>query len=127
MGSFVNYVKFILFQSSNVGMKGSHLVLTCQSINTLQDLYGFFSTLCIRWPNSHHFTNINPDKDVKSILAEIEQVLSFDFLERMPNASRWKLTQFNVVNFLFKAQLDDTMQSILVNNNNNQTNPCFVW
>ncbi|CRK96401.1 CLUMA_CG009818, isoform A [Clunio marinus] len=50
--------------SNTNSMKGSHLVLTCQSINNLQDLYGFFSTLCIRWPNSHHF-NANPEKDIK--------------------------------------------------------------
>ena len=68
-------------------MKGSHLVLTCQSINNLQDLYGFFSTLCIRWPNSHHF-NANPEKDVKNIMMEIEQVLSLDFLEKLPTSAR---------------------------------------
>lgn len=69
-----------------MGIKSSHLVLTCQSINTLQDLYGFFSTLCIRWPNSHHLTNINPEKDVKNVLSEIEQVLSLDFLEKMSSS-----------------------------------------
>lgn len=72
-----------------MGIKGSHLVLTCQSINTLQDLYSFFSTLCIRWPNSHHVTNnANPESDIKNILAEIEQVLSLDFLEKMPVTAR---------------------------------------
>jgi hypothetical protein len=68
-------------------MKGAHLVLTCQAINNLQDLYGFFSTLCIRWPNSHHY-NANPEKDIKNIMAEIEQVLSLDFLEKMPTSAR---------------------------------------
>lgn len=69
-----------------MGMKSSHLVLTFQSINTLQDLYGFFSTLCIRWPNSHHLTNTNPEKDVALVLAEIEQMLSLDFLEKMSSS-----------------------------------------
>ncbi|KAG5676729.1 hypothetical protein PVAND_006540 [Polypedilum vanderplanki] len=74
--------------SNNATIKSSHLVLTSQSITSLQDLYGFFSTLCIRWPNSHHFANSNPEKDIKSVLSEIEQVLSLDFLEKMPTSSR---------------------------------------
>lgn len=79
--------KFLSTQNNNNMMKGSHLVLTCQSISNLQDLYSFFSTLCIRWPNSHHF-NANPEKDVKNIMAEVEQVLSLDFLEKLPTTTR---------------------------------------
>lgn len=71
----------VFFSQNHMCMKSSHLVLTFQSINNLQDLYGFFSTLCIRWPN--HLTNTNPEKDVKQILSEIEKMLSLDFLEKM--------------------------------------------
>lgn len=84
----VHFCKFRFFKKANNNtIKGSHLVLTCQSISNLQDLYSFFSTLCIRWPNSHHF-NANPEKDVKNIMAEIEQVLSLDFLEKLPTTTR---------------------------------------
>lgn len=86
-GFATNFNSISLTQTNNNTLKGSHLVLTCQSIANLQDLYGFFSTLCIRWPNSHHF-NANPEKDVKNIMAEIEQVLSLDFLEKLPTSGR---------------------------------------
>lgn len=98
---------YSLQQTNNNTMKSSHLVLTCQSINNLQDLYGFFSTLCIRLPNSHHF-NANPEKDVKSIMAEIEQVLSHDFLEKMPTAARWKSSNSKLLTTSSKTQPYDT-------------------
>ena len=80
---FNNLIKYHLFQSS-INPRGNHLVLNCQSISCLQDLYGFFSTLCIRWPASHFLGD--PEKDVNNCLTEIEQVLSMDFLEKMPIA-----------------------------------------
>ncbi|XP_058457141.1 protein dopey-1 homolog isoform X2 [Malaya genurostris] len=64
--------------------KGSHIMLTCQSINTLQDLYSFFSTLSMRWP-SHISYTADTEKDTKTCLEEIEKVLALDFLEKMPS------------------------------------------
>ncbi|XP_058065105.1 protein dopey-1 homolog [Anopheles bellator] len=64
--------------------KGSHIMLTCQSINTLQDLYGFFSTLSMRWPS--HISYSDTEKDTKQCLEEVEQVLALDFLEKIPPA-----------------------------------------
>ncbi|XP_062534324.1 protein dopey-1 homolog isoform X2 [Armigeres subalbatus] len=64
--------------------KGSHIMLTCQSINTLQDLYSFFSTLSMRWP-SHISYTADTEKDTKSCLDEVEKVLALDFLEKMPS------------------------------------------
>ncbi|XP_055611596.1 protein dopey-1 homolog isoform X2 [Uranotaenia lowii] len=63
--------------------KGSHIMLTCQAINTLQDLYSFFSTLSMRWP-SHISYTADTEKDTKACLEEIEKVLSLDFLEKIP-------------------------------------------
>lgn len=71
----------------NNGIKGSYLVLTCQSIGSLQDLYGFFSTLSARWPSFHHTNNFNDD-EVQSIINEIEQVLSLDFLETLATSAK---------------------------------------
>lgn len=68
-------------------MKGSHLVLTNQTIESLQDLYGFFSTLSARWPSFHLSNNFN-DCEVMTIIDEIEQVLSLDFLEPLPTSGR---------------------------------------
>lgn len=69
------------FQAANAN-KGHYLTLTCQSINNLQDLYGFFSTLGAIWP-PHNFDTA--EKEVTNCLAEIEQVLANDFLEKMPS------------------------------------------
>lgn len=55
----------------------------CQSIQSLQDLYGFFSTLSIAWP-PYQFSDV--DKEVKNCLTEIESVLALDFLEKMPQS-----------------------------------------
>ncbi|XP_035911757.1 protein dopey-1 homolog isoform X2 [Anopheles stephensi] len=63
--------------------KGKHIMLTCQSINTLQDLYGFFSTLSMRWPS--HISYSDTDKDTKQCLEEVELVLALDFLEKIPS------------------------------------------
>lgn len=75
-------------QAANAN-KGHYLTLTCQSINNLQDLYGFFSTLGAIWP-PHNFDTA--EKEVANCLAEIEQVLANDFLEKMPSniSARWK-------------------------------------
>jgi len=67
-------------------INGSRLTLTCQSINSLQDLYGFFSTLCIRLPSPQNL--FNDENDVKTILSDIENVLSSDFLEKMSQSSK---------------------------------------
>lgn len=71
----------------NNGVKGTYLVLTCQSIANLQDLYGFFSTLSARWPSFHHTNNFDED-EVQCIIEEIEQVLSLDFLEPLATSGR---------------------------------------
>uniref|UniRef100_A0A182WIP1 Uncharacterized protein n=1 Tax=Anopheles minimus TaxID=112268 RepID=A0A182WIP1_9DIPT len=63
--------------------KGKHIMLTCQSINTLQDLYGFFSTLSMRWPS--HISYSDTEKDTKQCLEEVEYVLALDFLEKIPS------------------------------------------
>lgn len=62
--------------------KGKYLSLTCQSIINLQDLYGFFATLGTIWP-LHDYDSV--EKNVSECLAEIETVLSADFLEKMPS------------------------------------------
>lgn len=62
-------------------------MLTCQSINTLQDLYSFFSTLSMRWP-SHISYTADTEKDTKNCLDEVEKVLALDFLEKMPSAGK---------------------------------------
>jgi hypothetical protein len=67
------------FLKSSQSQRGQHLVLTCQNIANLQDLYGFFSTLFVRWP-TQHFAG-DADKEIKNCLAEVEQVLAADFLE----------------------------------------------
>ncbi|XP_053672469.1 protein dopey-1 homolog [Anopheles nili] len=64
--------------------KGSHIMLTSQAINTLQDLYGFFSTLSMRWPS--HISYTDTEKDTKQCLEEVEYVLALDFLEKIPSA-----------------------------------------
>ncbi|KAM7345782.1 protein DOP1 homolog isoform 2-T2 [Cochliomyia hominivorax] len=65
--------------------RGKHLMLTCQQINSLQDLYGFFSTLSVACPNPHNHADI--DSEVKNCLQEIEDILSKDFLEKMPTST----------------------------------------
>lgn len=65
--------------------KGHHLVLTCQSINNLQELYGFFSTLSVRWPT--HNVLGDTEKEVKVILDEVEHILANDFLEVLPGST----------------------------------------
>uniref|UniRef100_A0A1I8NRH4 Uncharacterized protein n=1 Tax=Stomoxys calcitrans TaxID=35570 RepID=A0A1I8NRH4_STOCA len=65
--------------------RGRHLMLTCQQITTLQDLYGFFSTLSVTCPNPHNYADI--DHEVNNCLQEIEEILSKDFLEKIPSSS----------------------------------------
>lgn len=62
--------------------KGKYLTLTCQSIANLQDLYVFFATLGAIWP-MHDYDSV--EKNVTECLAEIETILSADFLEKMPS------------------------------------------
>ncbi|XP_046810571.1 protein dopey-1 homolog isoform X2 [Lucilia cuprina] len=65
--------------------RGKHLMLTCQQINSLQDLYGFFSTLSVACPNPHNHADV--DTEVNNCLQEIEDILSKDFLEKMPTST----------------------------------------
>lgn len=58
-----------------------HLVLTCQTIANVQDLYPFFSTLGDSWAK-HSGDN---ERDLANCLAEIELLLAADFLEKMPS------------------------------------------
>lgn len=60
-------------------------MLTCQQISTLQDLYGFFSALNVTCPNPTNYADA--DHEAKQCLAEIELVLSKDFLEKMSSSS----------------------------------------
>lgn len=60
--------------------KTEHLVLKCQTIANLQDLYPFFSTIGTSWV----LFSGDAEKDIANCLAEIEQVLAADFLEKMP-------------------------------------------
>lgn len=90
-GIFIEFLFFFFFSSScdfslqrsEATRRGRHLSLMCQSIQSLQDLYGFFSTLSIAWP-PYQFSDM--DKEVKSCLSEIESVLTLDFLEKMPQS-----------------------------------------
>lgn len=88
---------FLVKQAPN-STKGVFLTLTCQSIANLQDLYGFFSTLGATWP-PHNFDTA--ERDVSKCLAEIETVLSADFLEKMPASApstRWNNINNNNIN-----------------------------
>lgn len=83
---------FVHYQTSNI-KRGRHLMLTCQQINSLQDLYSFFSTLSVTCPNPQNYADV--DHEVNNCLQEIEEILSKDFLERMSTSSttpRWKET-----------------------------------
>ncbi|XP_017468735.1 PREDICTED: protein dopey-1 homolog [Rhagoletis zephyria] len=78
-------MKYAVHSPTNNVKRGRHLMLTYQQINSLGDLYGFFSTLSVNCPNPHNHADI--DKEVASCLAEIEDVLAKDFLERMPTST----------------------------------------
>ncbi|CAD7014106.1 protein dopey-1 homolog [Ceratitis capitata] len=78
-------MKYAVHSPINNVKRGRHLMLTFQQINSLQDLYGFFSTLSVNCPNPHNHADI--DKEVASCLAEIEEVLAKDFLEKMPTST----------------------------------------
>ncbi|XP_054740938.1 protein dopey-1 homolog [Anastrepha obliqua] len=78
-------MKYAVHSPTNNTKRGRHLMLTCQQINSLQDLYGFFSTLSVNCPNPHNHADI--DKEVSSCLAEIEDVLAKDFLEKMQTST----------------------------------------
>lgn len=74
-------IEFDEFQKPRFN-KGKYLSLTCQAITSLQDLYAFFATLGTVWP-LHDYDSV--EKNVSECLAEIELVLSADFLEKMPS------------------------------------------
>ncbi|XP_069964516.1 protein DOP1 homolog [Bactrocera oleae] len=78
-------MKYAVHSPTNNVKRGRHLMLTFQQIHSLQDLYGFFSTLSVNCPNPHNHADI--DKEVASCLAEIEDVLAKDFLEKMPTST----------------------------------------
>uniref|UniRef100_A0A336MVF5 CSON006549 protein n=1 Tax=Culicoides sonorensis TaxID=179676 RepID=A0A336MVF5_CULSO len=78
-------LRYVSHSPIQTQQKGRHLVLTCQSINNLQELYGFFSTLSVRWPT--HNVLGDTEKEVKIILEEVEKILANDFLENLPGSS----------------------------------------
>ncbi|CAD7078230.1 unnamed protein product, partial [Hermetia illucens] len=79
-------LKYAVHSPKSENKKGTHLVLTCQQITSLQDLYGFFSTLSVMSASPMNFADC--DKEVANCLAEIESVLASDFLEKMTSTSR---------------------------------------
>ncbi|XP_063699183.1 protein dopey-1 homolog [Culicoides brevitarsis] len=78
-------LRYVSHSPIQTQQKGHHLVLTCQSISNLQELYGFFSTLSVRWPT--HNVLGDTEKEVKVILDEVEHILANDFLESLPGST----------------------------------------
>ncbi|XP_055387481.1 protein dopey-1 homolog isoform X2 [Condylostylus longicornis] len=78
-------MKYTVHSPKTEFKRGNHLVLTCQQITSLQDLYGFFLTLSVTCQTQHNFADTS--KEVSSCLNEIEEVLSKDFLEKMPTST----------------------------------------
>ncbi|XP_043067031.1 protein DOP1 homolog [Drosophila bipectinata] len=60
-----------------------HLMLNFQQLQSLQELYAFFSTLGISCPQPRNFADT--EQDVANCLQEIEEVLANDFLEKLPS------------------------------------------
>ncbi|EDW31651.1 GL10846 [Drosophila persimilis] len=60
-----------------------HLMLNFQQLQSLQELYAFFSTLGISCPQPRNFADT--ERDVANCLEEIEDVLANDFLEKLPS------------------------------------------
>lgn len=63
--------------------RNRHLMLGFQQLQSLQELYPFFSTLGINCPNSCNYADT--EQDVANCLEEIEDVLAHDFLEKLPS------------------------------------------
>ncbi|KAH8402027.1 hypothetical protein KR009_009307 [Drosophila setifemur] len=60
-----------------------HLMLHFQQLQSLQELYAFFTTLGISCPQPRNFADT--EQDVANCLQEIEEVLANDFLEKLPS------------------------------------------
>ncbi|EDW48530.1 GM19866 [Drosophila sechellia] len=60
-----------------------HLMLHFQQLQSLQELYAFFTTLGISCPQPRNFADT--ENDVANCLKEIEEVLANDFLEKLPS------------------------------------------
>ncbi|ALC42553.1 CG15099 [Drosophila busckii] len=60
-----------------------HLMLNFQQLQTLQELYAFFSMLGTNRPNPRNFADT--ELTVAQCLQEIEDVLAQDFLEKLPS------------------------------------------
>ncbi|XP_030388134.1 protein dopey-1 homolog [Scaptodrosophila lebanonensis] len=76
-------MKYITHSPLLTRRNSHHLMLTFQQIQTLQELYPFFSTLSISCPNPHNFADM--EKDVNDCVQEIEELLAKDFLEKLPS------------------------------------------
>ncbi|KAH8396651.1 hypothetical protein KR215_001784 [Drosophila sulfurigaster] len=63
--------------------KNRHLMLSFQQLQSLHELYPFFSTLGLSCPNSCNYADA--EQDVANCLQEIEDVLALDFLEKLPS------------------------------------------
>ncbi|XP_030561044.1 protein dopey-1 homolog [Drosophila novamexicana] len=63
--------------------RNRHLMLGFQQLQSLQELYPFFSTLGISCPNPCNYADT--EQNVASCLQEIEDVLAQDFLEKLPS------------------------------------------
>ncbi|XP_039229065.1 protein dopey-1 homolog [Drosophila yakuba] len=60
-----------------------HLMLHFQQLQSLQELYAFFTTLGISCPQPRNFADT--ENDVANCLKEIEELLANDFLEKLPS------------------------------------------
>uniref|UniRef100_A0A1A9UIY9 Uncharacterized protein n=1 Tax=Glossina austeni TaxID=7395 RepID=A0A1A9UIY9_GLOAU len=78
-------MKYTVHSPTSAVKRGQHLMLTCQQITTLQDLYSFFSTLNVTCPNPHNYADV--EYEVNQCLTEIEEILSRDFLEKMASST----------------------------------------
>ena len=58
-------------------------MLHFQQLQSLQELYAFFTTLGIACPQPQNFADT--ELDVSNCLQEIEDVLAHDFLEKLPS------------------------------------------
>lgn len=58
-------------------------MLHFQQLQSLQELYSFFSTLGFNCPQPRNFADT--EQDVANCLQEIEEVLANDFLEKLPS------------------------------------------
>ncbi|KAL7736850.1 hypothetical protein ACLKA6_015684 [Drosophila palustris] len=63
--------------------RNRHLMLSFQQLQSLHELYPFFSTLGFSCPHSCNYADA--EQDVANCLEEIEDVLAHDFLEKLPS------------------------------------------